>query len=99
MELVQRERSGKRQFRLNTEQGNVSVLANKDNNLDVANEVRKQKKNTTLEQLERAITEHPDLGVTELKNILGVRSRSTVYSYIKELEALGRVKRTQTTNS
>jgi large-conductance mechanosensitive channel len=93
------ERSMKRQFRTDTEQGSVSNLANINNNLDVANEGRKRKKDTILERLECVISEHPEMGITELKKLLGVRSRSTVYSYIRELESVGRAKRTQTINS
>jgi hypothetical protein len=89
------ERSTKRHFESTTEQGNVSILAKQDESLELANEVRRRRKDTFLVQLEQAINEHPEKGVTELKNELGVRSRSTVYSYLKQLESLGRIRRTQ----
>ena len=93
------ERSLKRQIRPNDEHAIVSNLANKDANLDTANNVRKQKKDTLLEQLASIVSEHPELGITELKNHLGIRSRSTVYTYIKELESSGRLQPRQTINS
>lgn len=93
------ERSAKRHLQPINEQGDVSILANNDINLGLANAARKQKKTTILEQLENITSEHPEMGVTELKRLLGVKSRSTVYSYIKELESSGQRKNSQSANS
>lgn len=99
---VHQERLEKRRFSKNfavqSDSTKASILANFDTNLDLANEARKNNKYTLLERLEGVISEHPEKGVTELKNLLGVRSRSTVYAYIKELEAMGRVKKNQSIN-
>lgn len=103
VKIVQQERSEKRRlsknFPVQNDSTKASILGNLDTNLDLANEARKNNKYTLLERLEGVISEHPEKGVTELKNLLGVRSRSTVYAYIKELEAMGRVKKNQTINS
>lgn len=80
------ERSSKRHTQPVYEQDNLSVLPTTNTLLDLANKARGQKKDTLLERLENAITEHPEMGVTELKTLLGIKSRTTVYNYLNELK-------------
>jgi hypothetical protein len=95
VKIVQLERSEKRRLSTNSsvqKDGNKSSnLANLDNNLNKANEARKRNKTTNLNTIKAIISEHPNIGVTELKNATGIRSRTTVYNYLEELRKNGKL--------
>lgn len=91
--IVQLERSEKRRLSTNSsvqkDIAKPSNLGNFDNNLNKANEARKQNKTTNLNTIKAIISEHPNIGVTELKNATGIRSRTTIYNYLEELRKTG----------
>ena len=90
---VQLERSEKRRLSTHSSVQNdvtkPSNLGNFDNNLNKANEARKRNKTTNLNTIKTIITEHPNVGVTELKNATGIRSRTTIYNYLEEIKKNG----------
>jgi hypothetical protein len=60
--------------------------------LDVARQTRKAKRDARLAALVTFYRSHPDAGPTEAGRAIGV-SRQTVYTYLAELEAVGRIAR------
>jgi len=60
--------------------------------LDAINRTRQERKTQLLDSLLDAYLCNPDLGITDAARTLGVH-RNTVYNYLDELEAAGRLKR------
>jgi len=60
--------------------------------LDAINRTRQERKTQLLDSLLDAYLCNPDLGITDAARALGVH-RNTVYNYLDELEAAGRLKR------
>jgi hypothetical protein len=69
-----------------------SSLPNLVYSLDIANEARKLKKEKTLNKIVELLQLTPNISVTELTRITGVKSRTTVYSYLSELQKSGKFK-------
>jgi hypothetical protein len=94
-QFVHKERSEKRRgmthSNVQDEDHKTSNLATSNTSLDIANAARKRNKANILDTIQTILDEHPDTGVTELARCTGVKSRTTIYSYIKELQALGRI--------
>lgn len=70
----------------------VSKTAILGSSLDLARQTRKAKRDTRLGALLTFYASNPDAGATEASHAIGV-SRQTVYSYLAELEATGRLSR------
>lgn len=54
--------------------------------IENANAARQQSKAERIEQLKAELDENPDLSVEQLRKKLGLKSRSTVYDYLEEIE-------------
>ena len=74
---------------VSSEPSNVTVL---NASLDGARQARKVKRNARLDALLTFYASNPDAGPTEAGRTIGV-SRQTVYTYLAELEAAGRIVR------
>jgi len=62
-------------------------------NLGKANAQRRMSKAQRLDKIVELLADAPDLGPTELADAVGVGSRTTVYNYLSELEAEGRIRK------
>lgn len=72
--------------------GEPSRTAVLNSSLDIARQTRKAKRDTRLGALLTFYASNPNAGATEAGHAIGV-SRQTVYSYLAELEAAGRISR------
>lgn len=91
VQMAKIEQSKKRGLANQIEHDKSFKVDKSDSSLDLANKVKKQNKNNVLEHLARTINEQPQIGISELKNLIGVKSRTTVYNYINELKNTGRI--------
>jgi len=72
--------------------GEPSRIAVLDASLDIARQARKAKRDARKNALLTYYASHPHAGPTEASRAIGV-SRQTVYTYLAELEAAGRISR------
>lgn len=94
------ERQAARQARRQAVRQPVSVQASKaasktavlNTSLDAARQTRRARRDARLDALVTYYASHPDAGPTEAGRAIGV-SRQTVYTYLAELEAAGRIVR------
>lgn len=70
----------------------LSKMAVLDTSLDTARRTRRFKRDARLDALVTFYTSNPEAGPTEASRAIGV-SRQTVYTYLDELEAAGRIER------
>lgn len=70
----------------------LSKMAVLDTSLDTARRTRRFKRDARLDALVTFYTSNPEAGPTEAGRAIGV-SRQTVYTYLDELEAAGRIER------
>lgn len=63
------------------------------NGLDAVNAQKRLTRAQRLDRLVQLLEEDPDRGPTELAQLLNVKSRTTVYNYLNELEEAGRISR------
>ena len=59
--------------------------------LQLANEVKAQKRAESIEKAFEYITQYPDVHIVDLARAIG-KSRPTTYDYLRELESQGRIK-------
>lgn len=72
--------------------GEASRITVLNTSLDTARQTRKAKRDARLDALLTFYASNPDAGPTEVGHAIGV-SRQTVYNYLAELEAAGRIAR------
>ncbi len=69
----------------------IGVSSN-HSNLDMLNNTREQKKLNVMDKIVDILVDTPQLGLSDLARQVGC-SRTTVYKYLDELEAVGRIHR------
>lgn len=98
VEKAERKAEGqaRRQIVCQTDPAQLSVQPSRtailNSSLDIARQTRKAKRDARLDALLAFYVSNPNAGATEAGHAVGV-SRQTVYAYLAELEAAGRISR------
>ena len=96
VELEKAERKAQRQTSRKDKSAKTSIALSKtavlDTSLDAARRTRRVKRDARLDALVAFYASNPKAGPTEAGRAIGV-SRQTVYTYLDELEAAGRIER------